>query len=104
MSKDHFISDTLGPEQNGRYFADNIFKFLSLKENFVFLFQISIKFVPYGPVDNKLALVSDNDLSLDGRSPRQVGRFMALKTGYWTCWRITTNSEAVAPEIGRICL
>ena len=38
-------------------FADNIFKFIFLIEKFCILIQISLKFVPKGPNDNKWALV-----------------------------------------------
>ena len=37
----------LRPEQNGKYFADNIFKHISLKANICILIQISEKFVPH---------------------------------------------------------
>ena len=33
-------------EQNGGYFADNIFKFISLNENFCILIRISMDCVP----------------------------------------------------------
>ena len=37
--------------------ADNIFKCIFLNENDRILIQISLKFVPRGPIDNKPALV-----------------------------------------------
>ena len=37
--------------------ADNIFKCIFLNENDRILIQISLKFVPAGPIDNKTALV-----------------------------------------------
>ena len=36
--------------------ADNIFKCIFLNENVSILIQISLKFVPKGPIDNKSAL------------------------------------------------
>ena len=45
------------PEQNRRHFADNIFKHVFLNENIGISIQISLKFVPKGPIDNKSALV-----------------------------------------------
>ena len=45
------------PGQNGRHFADVIFKPISLKENVEISIQISLKFVPKGPIENKSALV-----------------------------------------------
>ena len=37
--------------------ADNILKCIFLNENVSILIQISVKFVPKGPIDNKSALV-----------------------------------------------
>ena len=45
--------DTLRPRQNGRHFADAIF----LNENVWIPIEISLKFVPKGPIDNIPALV-----------------------------------------------
>ena len=43
--------------QNGRHFADGVFKWIFIKEKSCILFQISLKFVPKGPIDKKSALV-----------------------------------------------
>ena len=45
------------PGQNGRYFADYIFKCISMNEKFCILIRISLKFVPWGPIDNNPAQV-----------------------------------------------
>ena len=45
------------PGQNGRHFADDSFKCISVNEKFLILIQISVKFVPKGPIDNNPALV-----------------------------------------------
>ena len=45
------------PGQNGRHFADDIFRCIFLIEKFCILIRISLKFVPKGPIDNKWALV-----------------------------------------------
>ena len=50
------LVNTLKPEQKGCLFADDILKCILLKQNFI-LIQISLKFVPGGPIDNKSALV-----------------------------------------------
>ena len=39
-------------EQNGRHFADGIFKCIFLNENVWFPIKISLKFVPYGMINN----------------------------------------------------
>ena len=40
------------PGQNGRYFADDIFKRMFMNEFFLISIQISLKFVPKSPIDN----------------------------------------------------
>ena len=49
--------NTLRPRQNGCHFADDTFKCISLDENDRTLIQISLKFVPKGPINNIPALV-----------------------------------------------
>ena len=49
--------NTLRPRQNGRHFADDIFKCILLNENVWILIEISLKFVPKGPINNISALV-----------------------------------------------
>ena len=44
-------------EQNGRHFADDIFKRIFLNGNVGISIKISLKFVPKGPINNKSALV-----------------------------------------------
>ena len=43
--------------QDGRHFADGIFKCIFLNENVWILIKISLKFVPKHPNDNNPALV-----------------------------------------------
>ena len=45
------------PGQNGRHFADDIFRCIFENEKFCILIQISLKFVSTGPIYNKPALV-----------------------------------------------
>ena len=49
--------NTLGPRQNGRHFANDIFKWIFLNENVWISIKISMKFVPGGPNNNFPALV-----------------------------------------------
>ena len=51
------LFNTLRPRQNGRHFADDIFKCIFLNENIWILIQISLEFVPKGPINNFPALV-----------------------------------------------
>ena len=48
--------NTMGPGQNGRHFSDDIFKCLFLNENIRISIEISLKFVPRGPINNIPAL------------------------------------------------
>ena len=48
---------TLGPQQNGRHYADDIFKLIFLYEKCYILIRISLKIVPKGPIDNNSTLV-----------------------------------------------
>ena len=43
--------------QNGRLCADDIFKCILMNRKFCILIQISLKFIPKGPIDRKSALV-----------------------------------------------
>ena len=49
--------NTLRPRQNGRHFADDIFKYIFLNENVWIPIRISLKFVPKGPINNIPSLV-----------------------------------------------
>ena len=51
------ISNTLRPKQNGCHFPDNIFKCIFLNESIWISIEISLKFVPKGPINNIPALV-----------------------------------------------
>ena len=51
----HF--NTLRPRQNGRHFPDDIFKWIFLNENVWISINISLKFVPRGPINNIPTLV-----------------------------------------------
>ena len=47
---------TLRPRQNGRHFADDMFKCIFLNENVRISIKISLKFVPKGSINNNPAL------------------------------------------------
>ena len=50
-------TNTLRPGENGRHFADDIFKCIFLNENVWIPIEISLKFVTTGPIDNIPVLV-----------------------------------------------
>ena len=56
-SRASYFLNTLRPGQNGRHFADNIFKCIFLNENVWIPIKISLKFFPKGPINNIPALV-----------------------------------------------
>ena len=49
--------NTLRPRQDGRHFADDIFKCIFFNENVWIPIKISLKFVPKGPINNIPAMV-----------------------------------------------
>ena len=49
--------NSLRPRQNGRHFADDIFKHIFCNENVWIPIKISLKFVPKGPINNIPSLV-----------------------------------------------
>ena len=46
-----------GPRQNGRHFADDTYKYIFFNETVIILVEISLKFLPKGPINNIPALV-----------------------------------------------
>ena len=52
-----FQFNTLRPKQNGCQFADDTFQRIFLNENVSISIEISLKFVPKGPIENMPALV-----------------------------------------------
>ena len=48
--------NTLRPRQNGGHFPDNIFKRIFVNKNVHILINVSLKFVPKGPINNIPAL------------------------------------------------
>ena len=56
ISAERTYVNSLKPRQNGRHFADAIFKRIFLNENIRISIKISLKFVLKGPINNILAL------------------------------------------------
>ena len=52
-----YTVNSLRPRQNGRHFAEDIFKCISLNKNVLIAIKISRNFVPWGPIGNSSALV-----------------------------------------------
>ena len=60
----HKLVNSSTPGQNGRQFADDIFKCVFMNEKFCILIQVSLKSVLKGPIDN--TIVSGNGLVPNG--------------------------------------
>ena len=72
--------NTLRPRQNGRHFADDIFKCIFLNENIWIPIKISVKFVPKGPINNIPALVQIMAWRRPGDKPLSELMMVSLTT------------------------
>ena len=72
--------NTLRPRQNGRHFADDIYKCIFLNENVWIPIKISLKFVPNGPINNFPALVQIMAWCRQGHKPLSEPMMVRLKT------------------------
>ena len=71
---------TLRPRQNGRHFADDIFKCIFLNENVWILLKISLKFVPKFKINNIPALVKIMAWRRPGDKPLSEPMMVSLLT------------------------
>ena len=96
------LVNTLRPRQNGRHFADDIFKWIFLNENVWFPIKIALKFVPKGLINNIPALVQIMAWCRQGDKPLSETMMVILPTHIcvtrpqWvenprikTCWYLT---------------
>ena len=72
---------TLRPRQNGRHFADDIFKCIFLNENVSISIKISLMFVPKGPINNIPALVQIMAWRRPGDKPLSEPMMVNLSLG-----------------------
>ena len=72
--------NTLRPIQNGRHFADDIFKCIFLNENVWIPIKISLKFVPKGTINNIPALVQTMGWRRPGDKPLSEPIMVSLPT------------------------
>ena len=72
--------NTLRPRQNGRHFPDNIFKWIFLNENVWISINISLKFVPRGPINNIPTLVQVMAWRRPGDKPLSEPMMVRLPT------------------------
>ena len=74
------LLNTLRPRQNGRHFADDIFKRIFFKENIWISFKISLKFVPKGPINKIPALFLIMAWRRPGDKPLSEAMLVSLLT------------------------
>ena len=72
--------NTLRTRQNGRHFADDIFKCIFLNENVWIPIKISLKFVPKGPINNIPVLVRIMAWRRPGAKPLSETMMVRLPT------------------------
>ena len=72
--------NTLRLRQNGRHFADDMFKCIFLNENVWIPIEISLKFVPKGPINNIPALVQIMAWRRSGDKPLSEPMMVGLPT------------------------
>ena len=72
--------NTLRPRQNGRHFADDIFKCIFLTENVWIAINISLKFVPKVQINNIPASVQIMDWRQPGDKPLSEPMMLSLLT------------------------
>ena len=72
--------NALRPRQNGRYFADDIFKCILLNENVWIAIKNSLKFVAKGPISNIPALVQIMAWCRQGDKPLSEPMMVSLTT------------------------
>ena len=76
----HAIINTLRPKQNGRHFAEDIFKLIFLNENEWILIKISLKFVPKGQINNIPSLFQMMAWHRPGDKPLSEAMMVSLLT------------------------
>ena len=72
--------NTLRPRQDGRHFPDDIFKWIFLNENAWISINISLKFVPRGPINNIPTLVQVMAWRRPGDKPLSEPMMVRLPT------------------------
>ena len=78
--------NTLRPRQNGRHFADDTFKLIFINENVRISIKISLKFVPWGPINNISALVQIMARRRSGDKPLSETMMVSSLTHICVTW------------------
>ena len=96
---------TLRPRQDGRHFPDDIFKWIFFNENVWISINISLKFVPRGPINNIPTLVQVMAWRRTGDKPLSEPMWPRLTT--YICvtrprWVNTASLQCHCPQTFRI--
>ena len=79
LSRERWVN-TMRQRQNGRHFADAIFKYIFLNQNVWIPIKISLKFVPKGPINNIPSLVQIMVWRRPGDKPLSEPMMVSLPT------------------------
>ena len=98
----HASLNTLRPRPNRRHFADDIFKRIFSNQNVRIPINISLKFVPKGPINNIPALVQIMAWRRPGDKPLSETMVVSLPTHIcvarpqWVNWAITGSNNGLS--------
>ena len=110
------LVNTLGLRQNGRHFTVDVLKCIFLNENVWIPINISLKFVPQGPINNIPALVQitawrrPDDKPLSGPMMVRLPTHICATRPQWVIWfhndglvQDCSNSSVLAMELLQSC-
>ena len=83
--------NTSRPRQNDRYFSDDNFKGIFLNENIYILINMSLKFVPNGPINNIPSLDQIMACHRPGDKPLSEALMVCLLTHICVTWPQSVN-------------
>ena len=99
----------LRPRQNGRHFADDIFKRIFINQNIWFSIKISLKFVPWGLINNIPALIQIMAWRRPGDKPLSepmmvsllgLNELMVLEITYSSLLKVYTRFSRIVANCG----
>ena len=93
--------NTLRPRQNGRHFAEDIFKCIFMNENVWFPIKLSLKFVPKGLIKNIPELVQIMAWRRSGNKPLSEAMMVSLPTHIWVARPQWVNTCQMGSGINR---
>ena len=102
-----FYINTLRPRRSRRHFADDIFKCIFLNENALTSIQISLKFIPKGPINNMPALVPIMAWRRPGDKPLSEPMIVSLPTHIHSASMSQTvlwHNPVLFPFVGCVCI